>query len=1003
MSGVFLKKRFNLNFHKPSFHKPGFRQAMFCAIFCAVIASALFLYENFHQWRLNPFKEIELQNILMAKTDIAGDTYIVDRGRSRVVKMNNGGRADYEIDGENGKIFYNACDIAVENEKSFFVHEVIWDENGMDAAAERILEFDKNSGALGRELYRLDRNEPGVNRNLSGLIALNALKFEAGKLWFLRKSEDFFALFSLVPGEEAVMEHLVVYDDALETLGNFAVDIGGGRIFFLDKAGVLMVVGFNQKSEKNEIKVVFNPVSGVSAREFSLPYRLALGGSELYFSDIGKRAVMRLKNRNAAEIVFGGWKGDSLPPLYSFVHARGGLLTLAGDSSIVGFVPAGVETFRVSSLPAGYRIVLLRICLWISALILIPSLLFVFRAIFRSGSSGKMSAKELLSFAVIMGMGSTFLAVTPTIFNELGTTVKNKIMDHMSYVLDISSKILDMEALTEIKTPQDYNGPAYRRFKRSLENLVEREKEWNRQIYCDVFKFKDGMKYYVCYLNGGIGAFFPPASFEESDVQTVFGSGEWIKDMDLVEDASGSYMSLSGPLYNADGSVGGGMEIGVDLRALEDSIRALARNAIIHILLILALLLFLAFEVLESIPFAKTRSAEENEEIPAACLRPLTFVVFLAFNLSTGFLPNYALKMGGSFMGLSSTISSVLPITVCDVMLVFAPLVLPFLIARAGRYLVFLLSFLLCFAGYAISAAAAAIGALIVGMALLGLGAGVLFTLMQSCIASRKDADSKALGFSSFAAASFSGINCGIMIGGIIATNFGQNVVFSFGAFLWIAVMAAFLVVARKKAGAWASAGARKPVRASREVFSGIAKFLLFSFFPFTLYSGFIYYLVPVFGNRAGFSDTEISLVFVFFGVGIMFLGPKIVAFARGETNKISSLLWLAFVIETAGVLCFAPFQSTAAMLIAVFILGSAFGIGNVYFPLYLTEMPEAKKLGEGGGMALFNFTENLGFAAGPMIFSAIFHSGNPMGYYALAAVTLLTFLAYRLAHPNAA
>ncbi|MDR1377390.1 MAG: hypothetical protein LBJ22_07745, partial [Synergistaceae bacterium] len=117
----------------------------------------------------------------------------------------------------------------------------------------------------------------------------------------------------------------------------------------------------------------------------------------------------------------------------------------------------------------------------------------------------------------------------------------------------------------------------------------------------------------------------------------------------------------------------------------------------------------------------------------------------------------------------------------------------------------------------------------------------------------------------------------------------------------------------------------------------------------------------------------------------------------------ISYFLWAALAIELIGILCFASFQSIAAMLAAVFILGGASGVGSVYFPLYLTEMPESKKLREGGGMALFNFTENLGFAAGPMIFSAILHSGSSVWYYLLAATMLLASLLYRLARRDAA
>ncbi|MDR1379576.1 MAG: hypothetical protein LBJ36_11090 [Synergistaceae bacterium] len=997
---------YKLDFYKLDFHKSGFR-AIFYVIFCAAIASILFLHQNFRYGQLNPFREVELHNILMAKTDVAGDTYIIDSGRSRIVKMNEDGRASYEIKGgSDGDVFYNVCNLAVEDEKSFFLHEVAWDESGMSVITERILEFDKRSGASRGELYRLDRNAISADKNLSALIALNILKFEAGKLWFVRKDEDFFALHSLVPGEAAVTEYTFSYKEALWTLGDFAVDVVAKRLFFTDKTGVVKIADFDEISNggKNKISVLFNPVSGVSAREFSLPYRLALGESELYFSDIGKRAIMRLDGENTAKIVLGGWEDDSLPVLYSFVHFRDmppkdGLLTLNSDASILGLTPAGKEVFRASSLPVGHRILLLRICFWVSMFVLLSSLVLVFTGtVFRFLNSEKTNVKELLSLSIIVGMGLAFIAVVPTVFSELRATAKNEMMNRLSYIMEVSSQILDTKALAEIKTPQDYNGLAYRNFRDSLDDLVKREKEWNRQIYCDVFRFKDGIRYSVCFLDGTIGAFFNPTSVENSEAQVWEEKDEWIKNMGY-QDASGNYMSLTGPIYNADGGVGGGIELGVDLWALENRIRVLSKGALVRTLLILAFLLFLVSEIIESIPFTKIHSRNEDErEIPIAYLRPFTFVVFLAFNLSTGFLPNYAMKLGASFMGFSPEFSAVLPITVGNVTLTIAPLILPFMIARLGFYSSFVAGFVLCVAGYTLSAAAITVDSLTVGMGVLSLGAGTLFTLTQTCVAARKNADEKALAFSSFASASFSGINCGIMIGGIIAVSFGQKAVFSFGTFGMLSVMAAFLFLTKKKMEIWrpAGVGVARPARAPFVFPRRIIEFLALSFFPFTLYSGFIYYLVPVFGSQSGFSDAEISLVFVFFGMGLMFLGPKIVAFTRGETNDISSFLWTALVIELTGILCFASFQSIAAMLAAVFVLGGASGVGNVYFPLYLTEMPETKKLREGSDMALFNFTENLGFAAGPMIFSAILHSGSSAWYYVLAASMLLTSLLYR-------
>jgi predicted MFS family arabinose efflux permease len=247
-------------------------------------------------------------------------------------------------------------------------------------------------------------------------------------------------------------------------------------------------------------------------------------------------------------------------------------------------------------------------------------------------------------------------------------------------------------------------------------------------------------------------------------------------------------------------------------------------------------------------------------------------------------------------------------------------------------------------------------------------------------------------------------MNCGIMAGGLIATRSEQRVVFFFGFFLWMFVMTAFLFLTRAKTQKKSetkvsvlNVSGLAPVRAPLAFPRGIAAYLLLAFFPFTLYSGFMFYLVPVFGSQAGFSDTEISLIFMFFGMGIMLFGSKIVASARGETVKISFFLWLALILEIAGILCFASFQSAAAMLAAVFILGGAYGIGNVYFPLYLTEMPEAKSLREGAGMGLFSFTESMGIIVGPIVFSVIFHLGNPLWYYLLALLMFLPSLLYHI------
>jgi len=981
---------------------PAARRAGPFMILIAILASVLFLYKNRDSVCLNPFEEVVLTNILKARTDRAGDVYIIDSGMARIVRMNPDGRADYEIKGGYaGAVFYNAWDIAVEYDKSLYVHEVAWDSSGMRVEAERILEFDKRSGAFRRELYRLDRSGGGnPTPALSALIRLCALRFQDGKLWFAQKNQDDFVLYSLVPGDDVKEELACPYGEALRTLDDFSVDPARKSVYFADKAGNVRVF------TPDGVRTLYVPVSGNTVREFSLPYQLSHDGSSLYFSDIGKRAILRLEREGEAEIVFGGWgagnRNSALPALCHSVHSRGGLLTLAGDDFVVGFDPsAGEEVFRASSLPASHAIAMRRVCFQAVAFVLLCSLFLVCRAAFVHVKSGKMSRKEQFSCVAIAGMLLVFLSTAPTILDALRVEVRSETMNRLNHLMEISPKILNSEALAGIRTPQDYDGPAYRDFMRSLHNLLERENEWNWRIYCDIYKFQDGILYGTGYLDGTTGAFSTPVEFEGSNAWKTAESGEWIENMEL-HNQSGTYMSLSGPIRNVAGGVEGILEIGVDMNSMETSIYLLMRRMMTHTLLIIALLVLLVSEMIESAHLSGINGRRRlYAPLPFSRIRPFVFVSFMTFNLATGFIPNYALNIGGSFQGLSPETSAILPMVAGNVMLAVAPLISPRLMTTLGLRWSFAAGALSGALGYAMSAAASSITPLIAGMSCVGLGAGVVFTILQIYIASLDDADDRELGFSSYAASCFSGINCGIMTGGIIATEMGQNAVFYVGVLLWLCAAFLFLLSTRQKDAHQFSELSRSPRPraagdATRGAFpGGVLAFFFLLFFPFTLYSGFMYYLVPIFGNRGGLSETEVSLVFVLYGIGVSFFGPRVSAFARGISDKISFYLWAALVIELAGIICFALSPATGTMLAAAFILGCACSVGYTYFPLYLTEMPEAKKLSRGMDMGLLSFTESLGCVAGPLIFSAVLGSGGSYGYYALTASMLLAAAAY--------
>jgi predicted MFS family arabinose efflux permease len=984
----------------------------------ALLVSSAILYNYSHLMSRDPFEKVVFSNINTAKTDSFGDTYVVDSGKTRIVKRNAEGYAEYIIYGrgkDTSATFFDASDISVEDEDYFYVHDVIWDATGLKIKTERILEFSKENGRAERVLYIVDRTEDDASApGSSYLQALSGLTCGGGKIWFAKKDVNGYAVMSLALKEgktvrkgeipAAVKEYECVYEDAAKKIFDFSIDPVKRNTYYVDKAGSISI------SAPEDARSIFVPVSGNRVSEFSLPFRISFDGSDLYFTDIGKRAIFRVDNEGRARIVMGGWSGggSSWPPVYNSIYARGGMLTLTSlESVVVKNLADESEKFNISSLPVSLAVIVQRTGLEAVFAVFIVSALIALKMLFSYLLRRKLSQKESIGFLIVAAAFLLFFSIAPSILGTLRSDVKNETLNNLSYIMQISPEILDSESFAAIENPQDYDSPAYRKFTQSLNALVSRKYNWNENKYGVAYKFKDNVLYVTAFLDESIGAFSSPVMFEGSDAQEIARGGTWITDMDL-KDVSGTYISLTGPIYDKSGNeIIGILEMGVELNSLEKKIYAQFKTMAVKALLIISIMLFLMYEVLESLPLASSKdsSAEHRRaemSLPFSYVHPLTFVIFLVFNLSSGFAPNYAEKMSGSLWNLPHGVSSVLPLSAAQIMLAVGPLLCSKLIAWIGIKRSFMIGAFWGVLGEVLSARAASIYTLFWGMSAAGLGAGFLFTAIHVYIASMEHPDDREAGFSAFTVASFIGINCGVMIGGVVAVNFSQSAVFYMGSFMWLIVLAAFMLIVKEgKRGAIPTEQATPTVSTpgggilARRSSLAMLGFLFMLLFPYSLLSGFLYYLIPIFGGGVGLSESEISLVFVLYGVGVM-SGSKLASIIR-DTNPGNPRNLVAPVLSgVAAIVLFAVAHSTGAMFVSAFIIGCSNSAGGVFFPLYFTEISVRRNSASGTEMVIYDFIESLGYAGGPLVFGLILSSGNvTSAFIVLSASILAIFLVF--------
>jgi predicted MFS family arabinose efflux permease len=985
-------------------------------VVAALLSSAVVLYHYSDFMSLNPFERITFSKVHTAKTDSFGDTYIVDSGMARIIKRNSDGDADYVIYGGRDKPFFHARNLSVEDENYFYVLDVVFDASGMSIETERILEFSKKNGRAERVLYVLDRSaDEEQTPGSSYLPALYGLVSEDGRIWFARIGMDGYAIMSLAlnhgetsgNGEmpDAVKEYECVCEGAAKEIFDFSIDPIKKNAYYTDNAGNVFL------SAAGDARLIFAPVSGNKVSEFSLPFHISFDGSILYFTDIGQRAVFRVDDGGQAVRVTGGWGASSWPPVYHSIHAADGVLTLTSLESVVvrGLGDDGL-ILNISSLPVSSAMIAWRAGLTAVLVVFIVHALIVFKMLFSHILSNKLSQKTSISLLMVISAVLMFFSIAPSILGALRSEVREETFERLSYIMQISSEILDSESFAAIENPQDYDSPAYRKFTQSLNTLVDREFRWNKNKYCDTYKFKDGVLYVTSFLGGSIGAFSSPVLFEGSNAQKIAQGGPWITDTNL-KDESGNYMSLSGPIYDKSGDeVIGILEVGIELSSLEEEVYRYFRTVAVRALLIISIMLVLVYEILEAHPMASsgdsaTKGRRAGMALPFSCIHPLTFAIFLIFNLSSGFAPNYAEKMGGTLWNLSRGVSSVLPLTAAQAMLAIGPFLCARLITRIGIKRSLVTGAALGVLGEVLNARATSIYTFFWGMSATGLGAGFLFTAIRIYIASMEHPDDREGGFSAFTVASFMGINCGVMIGGVVAVYFSQSAVFYMGSFMWLLVMAVLSLIV--KSGKRGAIPARQAVPAvshhegaslARRSPIGMLGFLFMLLLPYSLLSGFVYYLIPIFGGGAGLSESEVSLVFVLYGIGVM-SGTKLNLIAGNARPGSQRNLAAPVLLGVAAIAFFSVMQSAGAMLVAAFIMGCSNSAGGVFFPLYFTEISVMRNSASGTDMVIYDFIESLGYAGGPLIFGMILNSANvTSAFFVLSAAILTSFVAFYLA-----
>lgn len=917
--------------------------------------SILFLYENGWQYQ----GDTRLDQVYMAKACKDGQYYILDQGHTRLSCVKSTGQLRYQLkdpeDTEGQSLYID--DFCADEEGNLYIQASIWD--GMHLSGEEILLY--RNGKLKSVIKERDYSEEWVNKH-----QILGISSKDGNIQYSILSENDIQLYSWSSQSGEKLLYTKDYTDAADRISDCVIK--DEEIWILDRNGTIHKVCDNQD------EIVFN----VEKSEFSngIPYKFAMDEkNQIYYTDIKNRMIVKVDEMQyKAEVAIKDT--DSGTVSISEQDEKAKLLTADAEKVVITDQKGNTDltmTVMKNSIvrKAGWWFA----AVYIAGFVLISMIYLILHGIRAVNHSLSVIQRVGLMIAAMMLMVS--VSVSGLLIKEFSKSYREKISEQIETAAYMISGQLGDTRIDSIQTAADYDGDAYQELIKTMKNAFSHEIEFYQQIYCNILTVdEDSNAYAVAYLDQSIGDYYPLDEVETEEVKEIYKTGKAVWN-DGKEDISGSYLYVKVPIKNEKDQITGVAAVGTELVVIKQLIRKITEN-ILSVLVILVLLFGLLFEEVISFLDARNKNSQAAKSgepaFPLHWMRLIIFGVFAAYNMTASFLPVYIMRYSRNIHMIDPELAGSLPVTLNIFVIGAASLLCQSFTRKMGIRKLAVLSGISSFLGNMLIFCIPSYSVILAGLILDGIGVGFMTNAVYILISRILDTKCRIEGLTVYNGAYLAGLNFGVMLGSLLAVQFGQRIVFFAVAGVWI-----FLSVVIFVKGGILERGLTKPKETIRTDLRSVRKFILnrtvdsFILFmqnPYIIFGSFVFYFVPLFCDNAGYTELVSTLLLLLYAEIPFFLGERITDIVMKKSGYRS--MYVAYGANILAVLIFAFYPHMAGMLAALILMGLSACFGKAVQQMYFLDLKEVQQFGADKAMGVYNFTENIGESLGPVIFGSL-------------------------------
>lgn len=371
----------------------------------------------------------------------------------------------------------------------------------------------------------------------------------------------------------------------------------------------------------------------------------------------------------------------------------------------------------------------------------------------------------------------------------------------------------------------------------------------------------------------------------------------------------------------------------------------------------------------------KKQAVEKGEDVFSQdWMGLIIFCVFAAYNMTASFLPVYIMRYCQHFQAADQELAGALPVTLNILVIGAASLLCQSFTRKLGIRKLAILSGISSLTGNMLIFLFPAYGVIVAGLILDGIGVGFMTNAVYILISRIVDTKCRMEGLTMYNSAYLAGLNFGVMLGSLLAVQFGQRIVFLAVAGVWI-----FLSAVIFTKGGVLESGLAEPEENTKTDFRSVRKFVLNrtvdSFIvlmqnPYIIFGSFVFYFVPLFCDNAGYTELASTLLLLLYAEVPVFLGEWVTDKMMKKMGYRS--MYVAYAGNILAVLIFVLYPHMPGMIAALAVMGLSACFGKAVQQMYFLELKEVQQFGTDKAMGVYNFTENIGESLGPVIFGEL-------------------------------